>query len=104
MVFELNDKSLQPTLDEVSPVMVMFHADWAGPCHLVMPKFTEVAGRFGNQMDFVKFDLDGNPHMPHTYGIRAVPCFLVFVDGKPVNMIAGNVSADVLIEACEAVL
>ena len=86
------------------PVVVMFHAPWAGPCNLAKPSFDEMAGRYGNQIDFFTFDLDDNPTMPERYGVRSVPAIYLFEDGGPLKAIAGAMSFEQMCTILEDVL
>lgn len=71
------------------PVVVMFHASWAGPCRLAQPTFEEMAGRYGNQVAFFTFDLDDNPTIPERYGVKKIPAFYLFDEGQPEKAMAG---------------
>lgn len=102
-MIELSDKTFEPTAQVSSPMLVMFTVGWAGPCNLAKPAFTEARDRMGNQVEFATFDLDNNPKTPQKYGIRQVPCFMMFVDGKPTDMRAGAVPVHVILDMCEAV-
>jgi thioredoxin 1 len=80
--------------------LVMFSAPWAGPCNLVRPAFLEAAGRFGNTISFAEFNLDDNPESPEKYGVRQIPLFMVFMDGKPKKIVAGAVPFETLLKIC----
>jgi thioredoxin-like negative regulator of GroEL len=100
-MIELSDKTFKPTLKVTSPMIVMFHAKWAGPCNLVMPSYQEVADKRGNQIVFCTFDLEDNPGVPAFYNVKALPMFISFVDGEPVGMKAGAISIDLIEEMCD---
>ena len=100
-MIQLDDKTFDPTLRVSSPMFVMFTATWAGPCNLARPDFEAVANRLGNQIIFAEFVIDENEKVPARYNVRALPCFMMFVDGTPTEMIAGAVGYDILMGACE---
>ncbi len=80
-------------------VCVMFTADWAGPCHLVRPTFEEVSERAAvADYLFGVFDIGDNPATPKVYGLRSVPCFMVFDRDVLTKSLTGAVSADELEE------
>lgn len=79
----LSDKTFKKYLDDDQPLIVMFHAEFSGPCKLAAPAFQEAAGRAGNRVRFATFDLDANPDTPERYNVRGVPEFIVFVGGVP---------------------
>lgn len=98
----LTDKTFDKHLDG-EPLLVMFTATFAGPCALADPMFEEARGRRGNQVKFAKFDLDGNSRIPHKYGVRSVPCFILFQDNLPVDAVAGAVPTERIIGMLENV-
>lgn len=100
-MLELNDETFDKAAGDKSPLMVMFHAKWAGPCILAMPEFEAVASRRGNEIHFATFDVDDGTTIPARYNVRALPCFILFIDGKPVNMTAGHVGAEIIWEKCD---
>lgn len=81
------------------PLIVMFHAEFAGPCNLAKPEFEALARRVGNRIRCATFDLDGNPDVPERYGVRGIPYFLKFEDGEPVAAYVGALTVEQLLEA-----
>lgn len=75
------------------PLLVMFTAEFAGPCKLADPTFDEVESRLAGEVPMGKFDLDGNPNVPFRYGVKQLPLFCMFVDGQVIDAVAGAVPA-----------
>jgi len=101
-MISLSDKTFDKYLHDDMPMLVMFHADFAGPCHIAMPEFEGAAGRIGNRIRCVTFDLDGNTNVPERFGVRAVPLFVLFDGGKPVLSYAGALNEAQILEAFDA--
>ena len=95
---KLTDKTFDKYLGDSTPLFVMFHASFSGPCRIAMPNFEEAAARRGNQIRFATFDLDGNVEIPERYGLRSIPLFILFVDGKPNDPVTGALSTDQILE------
>ena len=72
----------QEVLKSAEPVLVDFHAVWCGPCKAMAPALEEVARDMKGKIKVVKIDVDENPGITSTYGIRAMPTLLIFKDGK----------------------
>ena len=98
----LSDKTFDKYLEDDMPMLVMFHAAFAGPCNNAMPEFEGASSRIGNRIRCVTFDLDGNTAIPEKYGVRAVPLFVLFEDQKPVNLFAGALNEAQILEAFDS--
>ena len=97
----LTDDTFDATLNTGEPLIVMFTAVFAGPCKAAESTFREARGRRGNQITFAKFDITDDPEIPKRYGVRALPLFMTFKDGKPVEPVAGAVPLDRILEMCD---
>lgn len=72
----------QEVLKATEPVLVDFHAVWCGPCKAMAPALDEVARDMKGKIKVVKVDVDENPGITSTYGIRAMPTLIIFKGGK----------------------
>lgn len=69
-------------LNSSEPVLVDFFAEWCGPCKAMAPALDLVAKEMEGKVKVVKLDVDQNPKVTGTYGIRAMPTLILFKDGK----------------------
>ena len=96
-VIELNDSNFD---DEVVksdlPVLVDFWAEWCGPCKMIAPSVEKISEEYSDKLKVGKLDVDSNPNISSTFGIRSIPTLLIFKNGSPVDQIIGAVSKEVI--------
>jgi thioredoxin len=72
------------------PVIADFYSDGCGPCRMMAPIFLKVAKKHIETAVFVKVDTNQIYELSGRYGIRSLPTFLFFLDGKKVNQFSGK--------------
>jgi thioredoxin 1 len=104
-VGEVTDSEFEnQVLKSEKPVMIDFWAPWCGPCKAIGPVIEELAGSFGDQIQFMKCNVDDNPVTPGKYGIKAIPTLIFFKDGNVVDQITGMVAKSKLEESIKKLL
>lgn len=71
------------------PVIVDFWASWCAPCNMMAPLFEEVSSDYAGRLKFAKLNVEDNQEMADRFGIRGIPCLVVFKDGKEADRITG---------------
>ncbi|NNK88064.1 MAG: thioredoxin [Flavobacteriaceae bacterium] len=79
------------------PVLIDFYAEWCGPCKIMSPVLKEVKDELGESVSVIKIDVDRNRELSQKFGIRGVPTFMIFRDGKQIWRQSGIVSKEELI-------
>jgi thioredoxin 1 len=86
------------------PVLVEFGAEWCGPCKTVAPELKALANELDGKIKVVTVDIDHSPVLARELGVQAVPTFVVFDKGRPVNAHSGALRKAQLRELVEPFL
>ena len=98
-VTEVTDDSFDDeVLSADKPVIVDFWAEWCTPCKQVAPHFEELAVELGEKVKVVKLNIDDSPMTPGRYGVRGMPTFMIFQDGKVTATHLGAMSKSRILE------
>lgn len=88
-------------LENDTPVLVDFWAEWCHPCRMVGPVIDELAAEFKGKVKVGKMNVDENTDVPGSYGIMSIPSVFIFKDGKPIKNLVGVQSKDTYKKAIE---
>lgn len=78
------------------PVVVDFSAAWCAPCRAMEPIMEEIAREQAGKLKVVKLDVDDSPSVATRFRVQSLPTLIVFLDGQPVDRVAGLLSKDKL--------
>ncbi|KAK3054030.1 hypothetical protein LTR09_004807 [Extremus antarcticus] len=84
------------TLSSSTYTIVDFYADWCGPCKQISPIFEQLATaeHKPGKIVFCKVDVDNQKDVAGTYGVSAMPTFLILKGSSVVETVRGaNVAA-----------
>ena len=84
-------------VDSTDPVLVDFSAVWCGPCKMLDPIISELAGEWEGKVKVVKIDADENPNLVMQYGVMGIPTLRFFKDGEIKERVTGYMPKDKLI-------
>ena len=91
-------------LESSGAAVVDFWADWCAPCRAVAPTVKRLAEEFDGRVTVGKVNVDEEPGLAQSYGIRSIPSLLIFRDGEVVDQIVGVVPFEQLAERVESAL
>lgn len=73
-----------------------FWAPWCPYCKMLKPVFESVSQDYGNEIQFVKVNVDEEQDIAAKHGIQGIPVVKFFCEGREVGEIVGYVPKDVL--------
>ena len=104
-VMEVTDATFDSqVLAAARPTLVDYWADWCAPCKQLSPIIDELAGQYGDRINFVKLDTNANPDVPMRQGILSLPTIQIFVNGELVKSLQGGKTKGALLKAIEEYL
>lgn len=71
--------------------LMYFTASWCGPCKMVKPIVQKL---IDEGLNIEKIDLDQNEDKARTYGIAAVPTFVLFDGDEEIGRVSGLPTED----------
>ncbi len=104
MEVTITNENFESLKNGEQPLVVDFWATWCGPCRMVGPVISELAGEYEGRINVGKCDVEENEDLAAEFGIRNIPTILFFKGGQVVDKIVGAQPKAKLQEKFEALL
>ncbi|WP_103665266.1 thioredoxin [Gracilimonas amylolytica] len=88
---EAKQKSFNEIINEDTPVLVDFYADWCAPCKMMTPILQQLKSAMGDKLTIIKIDTEKNPDVAIRYQVRGIPNLILFKKGQLLWQQAGVV-------------
>lgn len=88
---ETRKKSFNDIINENTPVLVDFYADWCAPCKMMTPILKQLKSEMGDKINIIKIDTERNPDVAIKYQVRGIPNLILFHKGQILWQQAGVV-------------
>lgn len=69
-------------INNSTPVLIDFYADWCGPCKMLSPILKEVKSELNDGVKIIKIDVDKNQSLASKFQVRGVPTMMLFKNGN----------------------
>lgn len=83
VVVSLNSNNFDEVVDgSFGPVLVVFTAEWCGPCQAMKPDLDKLAQEHRWSATVGVIDIDDDPALARRFKVNAIPRLMVFRGGK----------------------
>jgi thioredoxin 1 len=88
---EAKKRSFNELINDETPVLVDFYADWCAPCKMMTPILQQLKSEMGDKLNIIKIDTERNPDVAIKYQVRGIPNLILFHKGDLIWQQAGVV-------------
>lgn len=75
-------------------VLIDFFAEWCMPCVMMGPVIDELAENFKGKIKVGKVNIEDKNTIAQKFGVRSIPNFILFKDGKQIESFVGAISIE----------
>lgn len=91
-IVDVSEKDFENSVlkaSEIRPVVVDFWAPWCGPCRVLGPLLEKIAGENTGRLVLAKVNVDQDPGLADSFGIRGIPAVKAFRNREIVDEFTG---------------
>ncbi len=92
------------TISSSPVVLVEFYASWCPHCKRMMPVVAQVKELLTGKVSVYQFDIDENEALADREGVKIIPTFIIYRDGKEQWRQSGEMDGQVLLSKVEQYL
>jgi thioredoxin 1 len=82
----VNKDNYQKEINKEKITLMVFYADWCGPCKAYHPNLEKIAAK-GKKI--LKINADENSEILEKYGLGSIPASIMYRNGEPAEIVGG---------------
>jgi thioredoxin len=91
-------------VNQETPVIIDFYADWCGPCQMMKPVFASLSEEYEGKLNFLKLDTQVEEGLAMQFGIQGIPALVVLKGKEEIGRIVGYMGEEKLRAKIDEVL
>jgi thioredoxin 1 len=84
-----NDEQLNEAINNDKATLVLFSADWCGPCKMLKPTLAKIEESLSESYNFVKVDISEVEETTKKFNIKNIPTCVLTKAGKEIGRFTG---------------
>ena len=84
-----NDEQLNESINNDKATLILFSADWCGPCKMLKPTLEKIEESFSESYNFVKVDISDVEETTKKFNIKNIPTCVITKAGKEIGRFSG---------------
>lgn len=89
-----NDEQLNEAINNEKKTLILFSADWCGPCKVLKPTLEKVEESLSESYNFIKVDISDVEETTKKFNIRNIPTCVLTKEGKEIGRFSGVKTED----------
>lgn len=88
-MINLKDDELTEKIKAPEKTLVLFSAEWCGPCKVLKPNMEVVEDELKDSYNFIKADISENEENTKRFGIKNIPTCILIQEDKEIARFSG---------------
>ena len=84
-----NDEQLNEAINNDKATLVLFSADWCGPCKMLKPTLAKIEESLSESYNFVKVDISEVEETTKKFNIKNIPTCVLTKSGEEIGRFTG---------------
>ena len=84
-----NQNEFDNLMNQSSPILLDFYADWCGPCQTLLPTVDKLSKEYDGSVEIRKVNVDEYKDLARQFKVRSIPALFFIKDNEIVDRVSG---------------